>query len=122
VAQAVAAQCRRPTDLAARYGGEEFALVLPETEPAGVRTLLEGVLAAVDALAIEHLDSACAPHVTVSVGAVSLKPERDRDRLAALERADQLLYQAKERGRHQAIHEEGGGPPQRLGAEPTPLV
>ncbi|HEY6548586.1 MAG TPA: diguanylate cyclase, partial [Vicinamibacteria bacterium] len=55
VAQAVAAQCRRPTDLAARYGGEEFALVVPETEPAGVRTLLEGVLAAVDALAIEHV-------------------------------------------------------------------
>ncbi len=104
VAQALAAQCRRPSDLVARYGGEEFALVLPDTDPAGARALLAAVLAAVDALGIEHGDSACAPHVTVSMGAVTLRPGAGDDRLAALERADGLLYAAKAAGRHQATH------------------
>src|SRR5204862_5197919 len=102
VAGALAAQCRRPTDLVARYGGEEFALVLPHLDPTGARTLLAAVLAAVDGLAIEHADSAAAPQVTVSLGAVSLRPGAGADRLAALERADGLLYTSKSAGRHQA--------------------
>jgi diguanylate cyclase (GGDEF)-like protein len=109
VAQAVAAQCRRPTDLAARYGGEEFALVLAETDPEGVRRLLVSVLGAVDGLAIPHEDSSCAPHVTISLGAVSLKPAVDGEAASALAQADRLLYAAKEGGRHQARHDDGGG-------------
>lgn len=109
VAQAVAAQCRRPSDLVARYGGEEFALVLPETEPSGVRALMYAILAAVDALQIEHADSACATHVTVSLGAVSLRPALGTDSHSALQMADQLLYRAKDAGRHRAMHDDGSG-------------
>jgi diguanylate cyclase (GGDEF)-like protein len=109
VAQAVAARCRRPTDLVARYGGEEFVLVLPETDPAGTEELLREVLAAVDELRIEHADSDAASHVTISVGAVSLRPRAGEDAPMALERADRLLYRAKEAGRHQALHEDESG-------------
>jgi len=35
VAKALAAEARRPADLAARYGGEEFSLLLPNTDAAG---------------------------------------------------------------------------------------
>jgi diguanylate cyclase (GGDEF)-like protein len=111
IAHAVADQCVRPADLVARYGGEEFALVLPEVDPAGAQTLLRAVLAAVDCLHIEHADSACASHVTVSLGAVSLRPGRQDDAQATMRRVDELLYRAKERGRHRAEHEAQGGAP-----------
>ncbi len=109
VAHAVRAHCRRPGDLVARYGGEEFALVLAEIEPDGVRALLGAILAGIDALHIEHAGSDCAPHVSVSLGAVSLKPAPADTSLDAIERADRLLYQAKERGRHQAMYDDGSG-------------
>lgn len=118
VAKVLTQQCRRPTDLVARYGGEEFVLVLPETEPAGVRTLLAAILAAVDALQIEHADSDCAPHVTISLGAFSLKPPLDADSLSAVKSADQLLYQAKQGGRRQAMHEEYCGLSLRILPDP----
>jgi diguanylate cyclase (GGDEF)-like protein len=109
VAQAIAAQCTRPADLVARYGGEEFALVLPETGDDGVRDLLRAVLAAVDALGIVHAESAVAPHVTVSLGAVTLIPTSGDDLAATLARADALLYAAKEAGRHRAMYADGSG-------------
>jgi len=104
--RAVAAQCVRPADLVARYGGEEFALVLPEVDPAGAQMLLRSVLVAVDHTQIEHADSACAPHVTISLGAVSIKPGRLDELQKVMRRVDELLYQAKERGRHRAEHED----------------
>jgi diguanylate cyclase (GGDEF)-like protein len=108
VAQAVAAQAARPTDLVARYGGEEFVLVLPEIDAEGAREVLRSVLRAVDALALEHADSTVAPHVTVSIGAITTVPAPDATLQETLERADALLYRAKEGGRHRAVHGEGG--------------
>ena len=58
-----------------------------------------------------HADSACAAHVTVSLGAVSLRPRPgDDDIAAALARTDALLYAAKEGGRHRAVVEGADGP------------
>src|SRR5262249_39701063 len=114
VAQAVAARCRRPTDLVARYGGEEFALVLPETDPDGVRALLRAVLEAVDALQIDHAGSGCARHVTVSLGAASTPPPAEADRASLVERADRLLYLAKDGGRHQPPLDDGSGKVERV--------
>ena len=104
VAQALAKSCRRPPDLVARYGGEEFALVLPETEPEGARALVATLLDHVDQLAIEHLDSDCARHVTVSAGAVSVVPTDSQSPRDVLDQADRLLYEAKKGGRHHAVH------------------
>jgi diguanylate cyclase (GGDEF)-like protein len=122
VAQAVAAQATRPTDLVARYGGEEFVLVLPDIDADGAREVLRTVLAAVDALALEHGDSSVAPHVTVSVGAVTLVPSPDAVLAEALERADALLYRAKEGGRHRACHDDGDGCRDVLPDGPTSAV
>jgi len=116
VAQAVAAQCTRPMDLVARYGGEEFVLVLPETEPEGVRAILRNVLAAVDALGIEHADSSAAAHVTVSLGAVTLRPAQGADLHSAIEAADAQLYASKEGGRHRATYVDEAGASQTIRA------
>ena len=122
VAQAIAAQCARPGDLAARYGGEEFVLVLPDIDGDGAREVLRAVLAAVDGLALEHADSTVAPHVTVSLGAVTTVPSAGGDLAAALARADALLYAAKEGGRHRAVHADGDAAPTTItGAPPRPV-
>ena len=109
VAQAVAAQCTRPMDLVARYGGEEFVLVLPETDDEGLLNILRSVLSAVDALDIEHADSTAAPHVTVSLGAVTLRPGQGEDLHAAIEAADAQLYASKEGGRYRATYVDEAG-------------
>lgn len=110
VAQALAAQCHRPDELVARYGGEEFAMVLPKTAPPDIRELLRALLAAVDALRILHADSDCAEIVTVSVGAVTVKPLANDEAQPVLQHADELLYRAKESGRHRAIYSDGLNP------------
>jgi diguanylate cyclase (GGDEF)-like protein len=108
VAHAVSAACRRPADLVARYGGEEFAVVLPETDPEGACDIVRALLAHVQALAIEHAASGCAPVVTVSVGAASLVPDDPAAAGRAIEEADRLLYEAKEKGRRQGVHRDLG--------------
>jgi diguanylate cyclase (GGDEF)-like protein len=104
VAQAVAAQCVRPADLVARYGGEEFALVLPEIDGDGARRLLRSVMAAVDRLGLAHDDSAAAKYVTASLGAATFRPLTHDEAGAAMRQVDALLYEAKEGGRHRAVH------------------
>ena len=101
VAAAIATGPGRPTDLAARYGGEEFAIILPDTDAAGARAVAEKIRLAVLALNIDHLDSPCGP-VTVSLGVHSCHPAAKPDAapLACIEAADQLLYQAKMKGRN----------------------
>ena len=85
----------------------DLGRLLPETDPYCVRRTLAAVLAAVDGLAVAHVDSGCARHVTISLGAVSLKPSTDGEASSALARADRLLYRAKEGGRHQARYDDG---------------
>ncbi len=108
VAAALKAGIRRPGDLAARYGGEEFVCLLPDTGLSGALSLAQNLGAAVQALQIEHGDSAVAPVVTVSLG-VCCKPEKAPGSAAALLReADAQLYRAKSLGRNQACGAELG--------------
>ena len=89
----------RTSDVFGRTGGEEFGLVLPGTDLAGARWLLEAIRREVEVI---HLlsDSGQPVQVTVSAG-VALAVEGGAlsgDRLYG--RADQALYEAKRAGRN----------------------
>lgn len=99
VSHAIAAAARRSGDFVARYGGEEFALILPNTDMLGARLVANRILESVRGLRLPHERSPTADVVTVSLGVVSLVPERDAKATALIEVADQRLYLAKRRGR-----------------------
>jgi diguanylate cyclase (GGDEF)-like protein/PAS domain S-box-containing protein len=99
VAQGLASEIHRPSDVVARVGGEEFAVLLPETRLKSAERLAERLRHAVAALRIPHERSSVAPVVTVSLGVASLDP-RQGEFQALMELADRALYRAKETGRN----------------------
>ncbi len=90
----------RPCDIVARYGGEEFAVILPETNAAGVkvfaarlRRCVEGIATLVDGQLI---------YVTISAGATTFNKEQtDVTKDILIETADRGLYMSKQNGRNQ---------------------
>jgi len=91
----------RSTDVLARWGGEEFMLMLYDADARGATELLERVRASVEAMEIDAGGSLI--RVTVSIGQALGEPGEPVER--TLERADQALYRAKERGRNQVAHD-----------------
>ena len=97
----------RATDLVARYGGEDLVVLLPDTNSAGARTLAETIRAEIAALAIPHAASPTAPHVTVSLGVVTITHNQDITPRELVHLADERLYRAKEAGRNRVVTEGG---------------
>jgi diguanylate cyclase (GGDEF)-like protein len=99
VAAAIAAGLRRPADLAARYGGEEFVVILPETDLEGACAVARNIRAKIAALALAHADSPFG-HVTISLGVYTgFASAHDDSPALWIQKADDLLYQAKGAGR-----------------------
>ncbi len=87
----------RTVDVAARYGGEEFAVILPETDSEGVKTVAERLCNAVHDHAFEtHHGGEI--RITVSIG-IATFPDDTNDQSTLIDCADQALYFAKESGR-----------------------
>jgi diguanylate cyclase (GGDEF)-like protein len=101
VATAIAGQSRT-SDLVARYGGEEFVLSAPATDAESAMALARRACEAVQALALEHVRSDKGV-ITISVGVAALVPGTGHTVEELLRTADAALYQAKERGRNQAV-------------------
>jgi diguanylate cyclase (GGDEF)-like protein len=101
VAQVIAAEMKRPGDLAARYGGEEFAMLLPNTDAAGCARIGERIRRAIREAGLVHGANLGAGYVTASVGGATCRPalERTAGIGTLVEAADQALYAAKEAGR-----------------------
>jgi diguanylate cyclase (GGDEF)-like protein/PAS domain S-box-containing protein len=100
VADAIRAVLRRPSDLAGRYGGEEFAILLPNTDEAGVAVTAERVRRGVQELGLVHPGSEFGI-VTISVGGAAIMPPiGDIGPAAFVEAADAALYAAKRGGRN----------------------
>ncbi len=87
----------RKSDYVARYGGEEFIVVFPDTGQSKAIELAERLRAVVEALEIP-LPGGESLHVSASFGVASLQENMDKTEL--IERADRMLYMAKDSGRN----------------------
>jgi diguanylate cyclase (GGDEF)-like protein len=94
---------RRPLDFVARYGGEELIAVLYGADRAYGESIARNLLTAVRELRIPHDSSQTQPYVTVSVGVVAVDAYRMASHDAAVELADQALYEAKNQGRDRHV-------------------
>ncbi|HZG39717.1 MAG TPA: diguanylate cyclase [Nodosilinea sp.] len=104
IAQASEQTVNRPTDLVARYGGEEFAVVLPNTDLAGARTIAETLRTKIRNLNIVNFETATGPvYVTVSLGVSCQIPTADTSPQDLIDSTDDALYQAKQAGRNRVI-------------------
>ncbi|MBL4797976.1 MAG: diguanylate cyclase [Oleispira sp.] len=101
VAQVLGGIVNRKTDLVARYGGEEFAIILPNTDLAGACQVAESVRSEI-AQATYYFDQQ-AIDVTVSIGLMGDRPEKNNNYEQWLKYADEALYVAKEQGRNQVV-------------------
>jgi len=99
VGKILAAQTKRPGDLAARYGGDEFILVLMGTNLEEVHVIAETIEKEIKKLAIPHEASTAADIVTLTMGVASLVPARDDAPIHLINQADKALYQGKIKGR-----------------------
>ncbi|BCX88852.1 diguanylate cyclase [Methylomarinovum tepidoasis] len=89
----------REVDFVGRYGGEEFLMLLPETGREGALKLAEKLRRAVKECGFNSRGKPVP--ITISCGLTQVQENDTPESL--IERADQALYEAKERGRDRCI-------------------
>jgi diguanylate cyclase (GGDEF)-like protein len=87
----------RGSDLKCRYGGEEFLILLPDTPAQGAQRVAETLRREIEANSIPWNDEQL--RITASFGVTAITPG-EMDPLAAIARADEALYRAKQDGRN----------------------
>lgn len=92
----------RTVDAIGRLGGEEFALLLPNTALEGARVMAERIRRAIAAERIV-VDGETI-RVTVSIGGTQVDPGEPTIK-AAMQRADEAMYRAKQEGRNRVAME-----------------
>jgi len=88
----------RESDIACRVGGEEFSLLLPEGSLQVATQRAEDIRKAINDLTLKYEDQDLGP-ITVSVG-VATFPEHGITADPLIRAADQMLYDAKHKGRN----------------------
>ena len=85
----------RSADIASRVGGDEFAVILPESSLADAENFYRRLQRAIDNWHEQATD------VKLSAGIAQLRS--DDDSVSFFKRADEALYEAKRRGKGQAV-------------------
>lgn len=87
----------RPTDIVARYGGEEFVVLMPESVLSESANVMRRVQRELTKRFFLHNNDKVL--ITFSAGVTRVMPGEHPE--AAVERADQAMYQAKKSGKNQ---------------------
>ena len=87
----------RRYDMVSRYGGEEFSVLLPNTDKTGALRALDKINSKVSSTHYIY-DGESIPLPTFSSGLVIHRPGETMDKF--IERADRVLYKAKQMGRN----------------------
>ncbi len=90
----------RTGDICARYGGEEFALVWPGTSLENAQHMAQNVVKQIAELKILNEHSPVNQYLTASIGVAQMIPTVEYDKADLINRADNMLYQAKKQGRN----------------------
>lgn len=88
----------RSTDLVARYGGEEFIIILRNVLGDEAKNISEKIRRNVEEIKFHNVKGP----VTLSIG-ISMFPFHSQFKEELIEKADQALYCAKERGKNRVI-------------------
>ena len=103
IASAMRHAARRKVDVVARYGGEEFAMLLPDTSSVSALLVGGNVLQGIRALQLPHTGSPTSANLTISLGVCSGVPAPGKTPADLMKVADRALYEAKSKGRNQAV-------------------
>ncbi|MBN2626980.1 MAG: GGDEF domain-containing protein [Spirochaetales bacterium] len=96
----------REGDILSRFGGEEFTVLLPDTTPDHSWLAAERLRHAVEEM--ETVYQGTKLSVTISIGIASIHPYSLGTAEDLIKRADEALYQSKEKGRNQSTHYRSG--------------
>ncbi len=91
----------RKSDIAARFGGEEFMLCLPSTEITSAIDVARKIKQMILKIKTKEIKK-----VTISMGVTFYRKEFGSNPKDLLKRLDNLLYEAKNRGRNRIISED----------------
>ena len=101
VAEILGSREGRESDIAGRLGGDEFAMWLEETGLEGAQHKADELLHAAGSL--KRFSGDAAHPLSLSIGIALADPDFDDDLDSLIKRADRALYQAKRKGRGQAV-------------------
>jgi two-component system cell cycle response regulator len=90
----------RPYDFFGRYGGEEFVICLPGTDRLQAEKVAERIRKEVEVMETVLPDDSQVVRITASFGLASCSGESMENVTLLIKKADDALYQAKNRGRN----------------------
>ncbi|MFZ5755245.1 MAG: GGDEF domain-containing protein [Bacillota bacterium] len=88
-------ECTRSSDISSRYGGDEFAIILPHTSKEDSKQIAERIRNKV----LIHPKFLIYSRISLSIG-IAAFPDDAHNPEGILQKADEALYKAKERGKN----------------------
>lgn len=104
VAKVLKTDLKRSDDYCFRLGGEEFGVIFKVDEKQKSDFFSNYIRKSIEDLKIEHKGNSASDYLTASMGLVCLNARDIKDPNEIYKMADELLYNAKQKGRNQVVN------------------